>query len=555
MNPDPIPPALERASVPLSALLDTDEFETILVVPRAGADPDTLAEIRGRAVAAPVVIDLDNPSTYLRPGDLLLITGLGLPREEAAVQVYVDRLVEVGTPALVFGIEPVYSIIPPMLVDACARRGLPLIKLPRDVVFAQVVSLLTRALEREQTRTLNEMVTVSRRLTEAALQHRPAQRLLAVLAQASGGWALLRTDDEVLEAGRAPASLSAETVLAAIDERIARRPVAQDAALVVNQTVLQADAEFGVTAYEVTVHSTTRARPGDRSPVLALVVPGQLSRTDRTALELAANLMRLIVSIPTDQSFAFDQLLMHLLTEAPPPLALRRQNSRYTRLLSTALASGRRREAYAVVATRRDAEGVRPSDITILRRLLHTSLVDHRGDSVRGFTARIPSAAAYEQATAIGWSLAVSAGHRIEDLPEAMREATELAEIARATGRHQLGYADQTPPDLWLAESLPAAAGFAERMLAPLDDPAATDTRRALDVWLRHHGSWEHASRVLGLHRNTVRRLVGEAGQRLGRDLDDPLERAKLLLAFSTLSDPVANDGPVDAEPEARGAR
>ncbi|WP_170922641.1 helix-turn-helix domain-containing protein [Nesterenkonia sp. PF2B19] len=56
-----------------------------------------------------------------------------------------------------------------------------------------------------------------------------------------------------------------------------------------------------------------------------------------------------------------------------------------------------------------------------------------------------------------------------------------------------------------------------------------------LHCWLLHHGRWDGAARELGLHRNTVRRVVGTAARVLQVDLDDARHRADLLAALDAL--------------------
>lgn len=541
MNLDSGLPQVERDSVPLSTLLDSHEFATELIIPSrtdCAAQPGTLEEIRSRPVAAPTVIELEDPRKYLLPHDLLLITGLGLPKSAADTDEYVSRLMKAGVPALVFGVEPVYSEVPELLINACKEQHLPLIALPPEVAFAQVVSLLSRALEEQRTRALSEMNTVARRLTEAALQHRPTRRLLDVLSNTSSGWALLRTDSGIQESGNKPSGSNPDQILEAIDARFANSPASQSGSLTANYTFQHNEQYYGVAAYEVMVHSTRRTRTSIKTPVLVLVVPERLSRTDRTAILLAVNLLRLIVSIPADQSTALDQLLMYLLAEASPPDVLRRAQGKYARLISTALGVGRRKEAFAVVATHHSSYGPGPtsaSDAAWLRRFLRTPLADYQKECVRAFIGRIPSSSSLERAAELGWSFAISSVHSVEGLPNAMREAEDLAEISRHTGQHQLGYAETPNDDVFLADSLPASAGFAERILAPLLSPAQEDARKALHTWLLHNGSWEQSARALGLHRNSVRRLVSDAGQQLHRNMDDPVQRAKVLLAFSAL--------------------
>lgn len=526
-----------RAAIPLAALIDSAEVPTVLVVPSAAEiaqDRTVLDRVRAIEISAPVVIELEDPSEYLVRGDLLLITGLGLPDGPAEVDSYVGRLVAAGIGALVFGLEPVHAEIPAELSRACAAHGLPLIELPPDVVFAQVVSVVTRALEDERTRALVRMNTLTRKLTEAALQPRPAQRILEVLAHESGGWACLRVDDDSLVAGHGPSGDQAATLIDALLDRLSGQSFARGATPTAFATASVDGIEFEVTAHEVPLRSESRGRASGSRALLTLARAPRLSPTDRAGLLLAANLLRLVVALPVEQSSALDQLLMHLLVDAAPPLEQRREQARYARLLASSLSARGTRSGHAIVAVRPPGpEGGRVvrADGDWLRRLLRTPFVEQRSDRMRALAAQPPGAGALDQATALGWRLAVSPAHPIGELPEAMSEAESLARIARATGTHQLGNLDE----LWLAEEDRAARGHAERLLAPVRTPESAEIGDALATWLRAHGSWDRSARELGLHRNTVRRLVGTAGRLLGRDLDDPVERARLLLAFESL--------------------
>lgn len=526
-----------RASIPLAVLIDSTDVPTVLAVPTTAEiarDRTVIDRVRAIEITAPVVIELEDPSEYLVAGDLLLITGLGLPDGREEVDAYVRRLVTAEIGALVFGLEPVHADIPAELSRACAAHGLPLIELPPDVVFAQVVSLVTRELEGERTRALARMNALTRKLTEAALHPRPAQRILEVLAHESGGWACLRVDDEALEAGHGPSGDQATMLIDALLDRLSAQSFARGATPTAFATVSVDGNDFEVTAHEVPMRSEPRGRASGSRALLTLACAPRLSPTDRTGLLLAANLLRLVVALPVEQSSALDQLMMHLLVDAAPPLEQRRDQARYARLLASSLAARGTRTGHAVVAVRpHGSHGGRVvrADGDWLRRLLRTPLVEQRGDRMRALATQPPGPVALDQATELGWRLAVSPPHPIDELPEAMSEAESLARIARATGTHQLGDLDQ----LWLAEEDRAARGHAERLLAPVRTPESAEIGHALATWLRAHGSWDRASRELGLHRNTVRRLIGAAARLLGRDLDDPVERARLLLAFESL--------------------
>ncbi len=536
-----------QATVPLSTLLDAPAFEASLRSPAPESlaqDPAALDRVRATEVSASIVIDLADPSRYVTRGDLLLITGLGLPEQPTAIDAYVAGLREGGVAALVFGVEPVYDAVPEALVEACRRQSFPLIELPPHVHFAPITMHLNRALETERTRTLEVMNTFARRVTEAALQHGPAQRITSVLAQSGEGWALLQIDEDTYTGGPVPEALDIDSLLADVATRFDAQGRARGAVPTAFTTVEAAGERYEVTAHRIT---PTRTRAGIVAPsaVLLLGRAPRLTSTDRTALLLAANLIGLVVQLPVEQSMAVDQLLMHLMVDASQRRGGGGERDRFARLVANSFGGGAR-TVHGLVAIRdpqhpRDQRGsdeTYSSDAGWLRRLLHTPFVEHRARRIRAFVSRPPSAADFAQASALGWLFAVSRPHELDELQEAMLEAEELGRAARHLGRHLNDGDPESAAEVWPTSAIadPSVARVvAGRWLAPLDDAAFTEHRTALAEWLRQHGSWDRTARETGLHRNTVRRLIAESAKQLGRDLDDPVERARMLLAFTAL--------------------
>ncbi|WP_125100458.1 PucR family transcriptional regulator [Leucobacter chromiireducens] len=549
----PVTQVRDRATVPLATLLDEPAFGAALLSPapaELAADPELRARVRATPVASSIVIELDDPGAYMLPGDLLLITGLAITGDPVRDAAYAARLHAAGVSALVFGIEPVHAEVPAGLVAACQALGFPLVALPEHVYFAAVTSALNRALETERTRALEAMNTLARRLTEASLQHRPAQRLVEELAQQGTGWAVLHIEDETYRSGELPAGLPLESTIAELRERLAAQPRARGAQPTVFTTVTAGAGADAGTEYEVAAHEAgprrARSRVSGDSAILLLGRAPRLTRTDLTALQLAANLVGLVLQLPAAQSMAVDQLLMHLMTDSPATTIPGAERDRFARLLSNSF-GGSARRAHAVIAIRDPGralgndpvpgDGTVASDAAWLRRLLHTPFVEHRARRLRAFVGAPPTPGELERARELGWLLAVSAAHDFGDLPAAMREAEEHARAARHLRQHIDGAAEPAS-GMWPlgAAADPAVArAAAAQWLAPLLGPAHAEPRRALRSWLRHHGAWDRTARDLELHRNTVRRLIAEAQSLLGRDLEDPLERARVLLALTAL--------------------
>jgi purine catabolism regulator len=76
---------------------------------------------------------------------------------------------------------------------------------------------------------------------------------------------------------------------------------------------------------------------------------------------------------------------------------------------------------------------------------------------------------------------------------------------------------------------------LAGRLLGPLlelEPGKAAPLLRVLRGWLAENGSWDAAAKALGLHRNSVRRQIGQAAELLGLDLAAAGTRAELLIAL-----------------------
>lgn len=120
------------------------DYELGLVVVAGGDD-----ETGSRTVQWVHSSDLADPAPFLTPRTVLLTTGeqfkgtLGIRTAEA----YVSRLVAAGTTALGVGVGIRWDRIPPTLVEACERLGLPLIRVPYDTPFIAITRAAARLID------------------------------------------------------------------------------------------------------------------------------------------------------------------------------------------------------------------------------------------------------------------------------------------------------------------------------------------------------------------------------------------------------------------------
>jgi purine catabolism regulator len=84
---------------------------------------------------------------------------------------------------------------------------------------------------------------------------------------------------------------------------------------------------------------------------------------------------------------------------------------------------------------------------------------------------------------------------------------------------------------------------LAERLLAPvlsLEPDRRDSLLSVLRGWLSENGSWDGSAKLLGLHRNSVRRQIGVLGELLDKDLNQAQVRAELWIALQYADELVA---------------
>jgi len=108
------------------------------------APPGGLDRVLRRVCAS----DLLHPMRYVSPDDLV-VSGLVWRRSPEDSEVFVAELVEAGAAALAAG-DALLGSIPGDLVESCRRYELPLVEVPTEVSFADVIEYLVSAVSAER---------------------------------------------------------------------------------------------------------------------------------------------------------------------------------------------------------------------------------------------------------------------------------------------------------------------------------------------------------------------------------------------------------------------
>ncbi|MFI9061392.1 PucR family transcriptional regulator ligand-binding domain-containing protein [Streptomyces sp. NPDC053429] len=486
------------------------------------------------AVHAVHASEMADPSPYLLGGELLLTAGAQLGPDADG---YVARLVAAGAAALGFGVAPVYEEVPPELVAACARHGLPLLEVPQGTPFTAVARTVWRLMAEARTRELRRVTEAQQALAAAAARPDPVPAVLRRLAASLGGRVVLLRGGPGGGADSGEAGREVPPGAAAALEALLARVAAPGGPA----TATDSAAGWQLSAYALggapgpsgagpsssgpsspgpsgagPSSGAAPGGPGPGGPGPGGPATGAVPRAGSAPTPLPAPVLGVAVPerTPGDHAItAIAAVLLGLLTTHRPAGT---EAAALTRLLldgdpAEALPPG----PWQVV----HARGA--GDPRALAGALGTVLLDPRGPQLRLLTDRDP-------APQPGWRLGVSAPARPGALPAADTQARRALERAEAARTPLVRHSEAGLPGL---VDPAQARAHAEALLAPLG-PARAATLRG---WLAHHGSWDRSAAALGVHRNTVRQRIARCAALLGRDLDDPDVRMELWFALRTL--------------------
>lgn len=539
-TPSPPTPSPPTPPISLAALLEREELGLRLI---AGPEDVDLHWVH--------TSEMGDPYPYLLGGELLLTAGVQLMDPDH----YVSRVVEAGAAALGFGVAPVYDTVPPALVAACERHGLPLVEVPPPTTFTAIARAVWRLMAEARHRELRRVAQAQQGLATAAARPDPVPAVLRQLtARLDGGaWAVLLSAEgaPLASAGRAPSpeTHAALTRLARVVNPPPLAPGAPDTSEPsATETAAPRTARTGATP-------PAPARPPRPAPAAAgTPVPAPAPRTAPASAtdtaggtHLAAYALaggrRLALGVASDQREAGDHtiagvavVLLSLLTTPHQGAAESTRAAALVRLLLGAetgevaplLGAGEWTVVHARPAA--DRAGRDPLAAAALGAALGSALVDATDDAGG---VRVLLSGAGEIEPQPGWTLGVSSPVPPSELPAADTRAAQAVRRAEATrsplvrdrGEAGAGLASLVAPD--------EARAHARVQLAPIaDSPALTTTLR---TWLSLHGSWDRTAVALDVHRNTVRQRIARCATLLDADLDDADVRMDLWFALRWL--------------------
>jgi purine catabolism regulator len=471
--------------------------------------------------------ELEDPTAWLKGGELILTTGMGVGDTPAKQRAYVRRLVDAGVAGLGFGLGFGHDKTPRAIVTEAAKHGFPVFEVPYPVPFIAITEAVFTRVVAEQYDTLQRAVDAEHVLTRAVLDGDGVDGVARSLAGVVHGWAMLL-------------DLHGIALTATDDDAFARRERIWDE---VRDSRPDA-ATFSLTMLDDGHHVWVQpvGAQGRVEAFLAVGTPEQPTPLDRIvaghalslfAIELAKS--RAVAEAERRlQGDFFDELVRGDLTPADAARGL----SRF----------GFDRDARVVVIALEPLEGTIPSDRLALAATDHGSR-QGRGFLVsttdEGISLMLPADDDRDLA-----QLAKAIGERVDvDLragagsavfpPEVARSAREAGyalQVCRLEGWPQAGFEQLGTYRLLLSMTEPdALRAFADALLGPLD---AYDTEHggelipSLQAFLQHNARWETAAAQLFIHRHTLRYRMRKVEELTGRDLTSSFDRMEFWLAL-----------------------
>ncbi|GAA2458719.1 PucR family transcriptional regulator [Streptomyces macrosporus] len=445
----------------------------------------------GRPVSWAHVSELDDPTPWLLGTEVIMTTGLAIPRSAAGQRAYLERLDDAGIAALAVSAQ---LHVPPLrqaFFDTAERRGLPILEVPLAVPFIAVAQEIATAVREDVGHRLGAQLQVfgalhwltSEKLDTATLFHR--------LERLSGYDIHLCTPQgrPLLPGVPAP---DPSAIPASVD---APPTIAGGFALPVPSP--------GGTAGFLIAFEREGTRPAGLAVVqhIATVAALQLAmvRTERETLRREGA-----------------EILAELLQEALSPAAARRRLLRHSIEGEIALTVVRGVTEDAVLQALED----RPY------------LLLNRGEDryVLG-SPRLGEAIGTLPGVAAGTSRPFLPG---ASLRVAQREALWAVSHAAASGRSFVRYSDDAT-GRWLPDDPAALTALVEHVLGEaLRYDAAHGSRlvRSVRTWLERDRRTDEAAAALHIHPNTLSYRLRRFGELTGRDLSATEAFAEVWLAI-----------------------
>ena len=471
------------------------------------------------------VSELEDPTPWLKGGEILLTTGMGVGRTPAHQRAYLERLRRAGLSGLGFGTGFSFKTVPRPLAQAADRASFPVFEVPYEVPFIAITEAVFTRLLAEQYDVLSRSLEAEHSLTRAVLDGQGVEGIVGALTRATRGWALL-VDLHGSPIAATPATARSQIPLVLGELHSPRAE----------------GLRFGLSVVERGQHVSIQpvTAQGRIEAFLATGKKEPLTQFDRIVSSHALALLALELTKARAVSDAERRLKGDLLDQiirgAVPPGEARLALERLGFDLSSPLA------VVVFSSTTEAPEVLALACEEALSRQGRAFLASPRDDVVLsvmqpdgpGFLPGLRQSVADRSAGPV----LAGAGSLVpfEQLLQGVRESRYALQLCRTEGRLQAEFADLGTYQLLLSLQDPEALRtFADSVLAPLDryDQAhGGDLLASLRGFLERNARWEAAAKDLFVHRHTLRYRMRKVEELTGRRLSSARDRMEFFLAL-----------------------
>lgn len=481
------------------------------------------------------ISELEDPTPFLSGGELLLTTGINLG-SAASQRRFVDLLSGCEAAGLGFGTGLDHRDLPAALLEAARERQLPLFEVPYATPFIAITERAATRLVNEQFSVLERGVEIHARLEGLVLEERGLEEVMAAIAEAAAGAALL-LDARGRELARHPAERGLPKVaVAELRAEVAERDGAgrqamftvEAGALAGRAVAVPVPVGRGSLGHWLVV-ARRRGRVGDFERLLsrqaAMVVALELMR-ERSVRETERRLAGDVLAEALGGRLGADELRGRL-----RPFGIEVD---IAVLLFELEGSSDDPEALGESLRAAGIPGLVAVNTAAGRPLL-CAIVDP-GE-------RDPVELARQGRAALGPDrevrAAASRAFPVGELRRAFHEARcalEATAMANGSAPEVASHRDLGAFTLLLSlQDDEALRTYAENLLAPIEDGEGEygpELLRSLEAFIERNGQWERAARDLYCHRHTLRYRIRRIEELTGRDLNQAQDRIELWLAL-----------------------
>ena len=459
------------------------------------------------------VCELSDPTPWLTGGELIMTTGLAIPRIAQEQEAYLQRLIDAGVSGIAIA-EGMYApeLTNPLLAGA-NRNAFPILLTAYEIPWIA----LSRAVADANTHKEHARVVQTLRVYETARQaihNTSPATILGVLGEIIH--CTLHVVDPV---SRQPLFYDVK-LPNTIADMLGHIPASDiSRSLAVQRVDLS-----GVTALQLSV-------PASR-PALLLAVPHSTVVPDTLVLRHIAT----IVGLAVEKNTAMHERQRRLGAEIMAGLIEGRLTADAAYLLLAEHELGE--EPRRIVAC---SAGAQPFEHAWLHLQLYARGIPHllvrRGnvllaflpataDALSGLQAELPANVCLGISNTLG---------RPTRTPEAYQEAMWALRAAETHEKIIVYYSEEAPVSPFLPRSRREAQELVEQVLSDLlayDTGHNSQLALTLYIYLRENRSWQRAAQTLHIHKQTLVYRISRVEQMTGRRLDATSDVAELWLAL-----------------------